>query len=485
MKQNNETHTNEKLTVAKNLHFLKVDQSKWIGWNAYYPVIFIFNHTAKKILTDISKKIPPKPQEGLTEFINELKTSGFLFQNKQDHSKKNFKQMVQERLNLQENTAQTFYNQKLDYDSLTLVNDRCNLACSYCVRDRENKPTTPTTKKTKKNIDQIYNCVQQFMARKIEKGQKETIIAFNGGEILMEWPTIKTIVEKITQDYPNIKIHYNMNTNLTIMTKEIAQFLQHHNFKLSISIDGYKAAHNRTRTYHNGKPSFHHILNNLKMYNEYNPQTPIQRFQGTIEHPEQFQAGHVYRMNRHGFASARLAPNLLDVDNQDAIKKAKVMAKFLKLNPKNSFKVTDGLFREFKKRVNQNRFQFSFRCKGLGCLPRFGVELNISTMQLSLLCGFMGPAKRSLKQLNNDIYSPLLWEAARDVIHERMNRVFNDCSSCELVAICAGGCILSGLDGENKTNQPGCTYQKEMWKLYLKKLYQDEKTGNTQEVKVA
>jgi radical SAM protein with 4Fe4S-binding SPASM domain len=474
MKTNSVDYLNEELKTADNLHFHKVARGKWVGWNRYYPVTFVLNREAKKILDDISRKKRVKSDDGVQEFIGHLKKTGVVFEGKKDPSKEQFMQMVRQKLEAPEKMAREFYSEEQDYEGLTFVNDRCNLACSYCVKEYKNT-RPPAACKSRNSIKAIDLCIDQFMARKIKYGRKETTISFNGGEILLDWPIIKYIVEKVSTKYKDIEIKYIMNTNLTLMTQEIAQFCNRHNFNLSISIDGYKAAHNRTRKFHNGGRSFDKIIKSLQLYNQHNPEKAIRSFQGTIEFPDMFRPEQVYRMKRYGFVHSRLAPNLLDAEEEDAVKKAKIMGAFLKLNTRHSFQVTDAVFRTLKKRLNQDRYDFGYQCKGLSCLPKFGVELNISTLRMSLLCGFIDEATVSFDRLNDDIYNPVLWETARNFLHRRMESLFENCIDCELVGICGGGCILSGLDSENKVNKASCTYQKEVWKMYIEKVFRTGK----------
>ena len=106
-------------------------------------------------------------------------------------------------------------------------------------------------------------------------------------------------------------------------------------------------------------------------------------------------------------------------------------------------------------------------------LYRIGLELNLSTLSLSHLCGFVPGAALPIEELGYDIYNPKLWEVSYEFIKGRMESVLKLCMECELVGICLGGCIMSGLDNENRLNKAACAYQKEMWKIYVKKAYED------------
>jgi MoaA/NifB/PqqE/SkfB family radical SAM enzyme len=121
------------------------------------------------------------------------------------------------------------------------------------------------------------------------------------GEILTDWPLIEKILRRITEKYPGIKIQYDINTNLTLLTEEIARFFNRHDFRVHTSIDGYREAHDKTRKYHNGKGSFDDIIKKVELFRKYNQNTGLAGFQGTIEFVDEFQPEQVYKMEQYWF----------------------------------------------------------------------------------------------------------------------------------------------------------------------------------------
>jgi len=291
----------------------------------------------------------------------------------------------------------------------------------------------------------------------------------------VDWWIIKNMVQRISQKYPGIKINCLMNTNLTLLTEEMAKFFDQYHFKINVSIDGYREAHDKTRKYSSGRGSFDDIIKKIALYRETNKIDTIKTFQGTIEHIDDFQPEQVYQMEKYGFTAARLAPNLLNCSEGDGRKKAKLMGRFLELNSQHQFQVTELLFTKVKKGINQEEYKFSMNCPGLSGFPKIGFEINITTLCVSHLCGFIRHLAVPIKNLGYDIYNPKLWEVSYEFIKGRMESVLKNCMECELVGICLGGCIMSGLDNENRLNKAACAYQQEIWKIYLKKAYRDRK----------
>lgn len=461
-----------KLTVAENLHFVPVDEGIYVGWNRFWPSIFILNDEARNLLEQIRNGEDIETDEEIEAYLEECKKYHFLFDGDTDPSRENFIKDIRKNLKWVDDNAREFFQKEKDYDALKLITDDCNLACSYCVNQFGKKPETP--RRPEHHIRAVVDdCVDQYFARKIANGKTGGELFFNGGEILLEWPLIRRTVERIAVKYKDVKMKYGINTNLTLLTREIAEFFKKYQFKVHISIDGYPESHNRTRIYHNGNGSFDDIMEKVKLYREVFGEDGMPMYQGTIEDPEQFDPEEVYKMEKYGFKAARLAPNLLGSTEEDAAAKAEMMAKFLELNDDRTFKVTEMIFTRMKKKVNLEEYRFVFNCRGLSAAPTMGIDLNLSTLSVSQICGFTAGTALPLDALDGDIYSPKLWEVSYRFIKQRMDRVLEHCLDCRLAAICMGGCILSGLDKWNRLNQPACAYQKEMWKTYIRKAYRD------------
>ena len=109
---------------------------------------------------------------------------------------------------------------------------------------------------------------------------------------------IKDLLHWLAQTYKGVAFDFAMNTNLTLMTGEIAKVLNNYGFRVDISIDGYERAHDRTRQYADGRGSFAEILKGLRIYRKFNKKNPINMFQGTIDCISEFKPEEVYKMEK-------------------------------------------------------------------------------------------------------------------------------------------------------------------------------------------
>ena len=472
MKEKNITREIESVNVSNNICILNVGEDSYIIWNRFYPSILKINKKAIDFIYSI-KKGEIKPKKGNQSFIDLLLKYKILYKGNSDPSRKNFRRSIHNQLIEINKNAEKFYGEERDYNKLVIVNDHCNLSCSYCIKSHKNPYQLRVTSPGQR-LEIVINCVDQFLQRKVKNNVNKTKISLNGGEILLNWKLIKEVIEWISKRY-DIEIEYSLTTNMTLMTEEIAKFLSGYNFKAYVSIDGYKEINEKTRVYKNGDGTFEDIIRGIEIFRKYN-KYQIEGFQGTIDIANAFDPEKVYQMKDYGFNSARLAPNLLNTTTSDALKKAEIMGKFMELNPKNSFLVTETYFENMKKLINQDTYNFLFNCKGLCCYPELDLNLNISTLRLSHLCSYVPLGSLSYDELNGDIYNPALWKQSSAIIKGRIKALLDKCDQCDLIGICRGGCIYSGLDKENQVNEAACAYQEKIWELYVKNAYRESMT---------
>ncbi|MGE5341696.1 MAG: radical SAM protein [Candidatus Omnitrophota bacterium] len=462
------------LNVSKYLHYVEVDTDIYIGWNRFFPSIFILNKAAIGLLDRIDQQTPFESNDNIAYFINESKKHKFLYEGDTDPSEKDFLALIDQKLKELDRNAREFYDTEADYNELKFMTNVCNLGCSYCV-NKHAASLGGGQFHPHERMRAVEMCIDQFFERKVKRGVREAKVFFNGGEMLADWPLMEKIVNRISTRYSQFNVEYSINTNMTLLTEEIARFFNRHHFKVHLSIDGYRDAHDKSRVYHNGKGSFDDVIRNVELYRMHNPNTPPVIFQGTIKSLEDFKPEDVYRMDRYGFAAARLAPNLLEVSEEDAREKAKLMGWFLESNTPEGFRVEESIFTTAKNKINQDAYRFAFNCPGLSGFPRLGIEFNLTELSVSHLCGYIKKAAMPFKDLNENIYDPALWDHSSRYIRERMDTLRRECMECRLVGICAGGCILSGIDQWNRLNKAACVYQNDIWEIYLKKVYRDRK----------
>ncbi|WBW95072.1 radical SAM protein [Oceanirhabdus sp. W0125-5] len=141
------------------------------------------------------------------------------------------------------------------------VTERCNLRCHYCTYNDEYVPARNHGSKDM-SLEVAYSAIDYLAAH----GSKEEVyISFYGGEPLLMYDLIKKSVEYAKKTIKAKKINFNITTNLTLITSEIAEFFSSiKNFCVVGSLDGPKHIHDKFRQDINGIGSFDKALSGLK-----------------------------------------------------------------------------------------------------------------------------------------------------------------------------------------------------------------------------
>lgn len=132
---------------------------------------------------------------------------------------------------------------------------KCNLACKYCFREFADDYPEMTTEM----IDRICDSLIGYW--KSNPSLKLSIQAW-GGEPLLCLPLILQIRERFNE----VAVHPQivMETNATLITKEIAEKLFDNDIELGISIDGNAKVHNLQRPFVGGQESLARVEKGIR-----------------------------------------------------------------------------------------------------------------------------------------------------------------------------------------------------------------------------
>lgn len=142
-----------------------------------------------------------------------------------------------------------------------VLTNACNMKCVYCqAQNGRSVPTGMMSKEiAKKAVDIALSSPENYLS-----------FEFQGGEPLLNFETIKYIV-KYTKSQKRKKIvEFNIVSNLTLMTEEIAEFIKEHNIGFSTSLDGDEALHNKNRMFLNNIGTYSSVINGMNILKKHN-----------------------------------------------------------------------------------------------------------------------------------------------------------------------------------------------------------------------
>lgn len=119
---------------------------------------------------------------------------------------------------------------------------KCNLSCTYCYAYADDGTKQHMTNRMVISIlDKISDT---YPDRKIN-------LSIHGGEPLIRYKDLTDLVKSIKITHPNVNLF--IQTNGTLITKDIASFLKDENFNVGISLDGFNEETNLPRCQNNGE----------------------------------------------------------------------------------------------------------------------------------------------------------------------------------------------------------------------------------------
>lgn len=137
-----------------------------------------------------------------------------------------------------------------------VVTNACNMNCVYC--QAQNGNCAPNGMMTQETAMQAVD---------IALSSPETYLSFEfqGGEPLMNFDIIKFIVEYTKEKTVKKVVEFNIVSNLTLLTDEMAVFIKENNIGVSTSIDGDPELHNKNRRYRTGGDTYSDVLRGIKI----------------------------------------------------------------------------------------------------------------------------------------------------------------------------------------------------------------------------
>ncbi|MBZ9626340.1 radical SAM protein [Clostridium sp. FP2] len=151
-------------------------------------------------------------------------------------------------------------NNELEQIILELTG-RCNLRCGYCIynddyeENRNFNEDDMSKDLAKKVIDYAKECATD----------EGIAICFYGGEPLLKFDLLKWCIDYTNKIFGDKKHSFAMTTNLTLVTKEIAEFLASvDGMSVLCSLDGPENVQNAYRKYSTGVGSFNEAVRGLK-----------------------------------------------------------------------------------------------------------------------------------------------------------------------------------------------------------------------------
>ncbi|MCC7574986.1 radical SAM protein [Candidatus Woesearchaeota archaeon] len=134
----------------------------------------------------------------------------------------------------------------------------CNLNCIYCYADAGTKNVTMKEGIGRMAIDYAMKNSQELLR------SKSRVFFHGGGEAMVVWPLMKKLTEYAADKYKTM-VRFSAVTNATLITPKRADWLAHHKFRLTVSLDGPQIVQDYQRPTRNTLSSFDLCYSGLRL----------------------------------------------------------------------------------------------------------------------------------------------------------------------------------------------------------------------------
>lgn len=422
-----------KLVKSKNLHYIKNNEGKEVYYHSLFGNARLIDDNTKQILEFFEHshtidelicklEIKKEEQDIVRDIIKDFIEAKFLL-----GEKENERDIIQKDNN--DFIANAIKGFPLEFIGFS-VTDRCNFACKYCIAGANKTKESYTDFDTKRLKFFIFKFAEELIYHQ----KKNLNIGFTGGEPLLYWKELKEVIEETYYKYrKSLEIKIFINTNISLITPEIAFFFQKYNISPSISLDGIEAWNNKVRVYKNGKETFKDIMKGIEKLRNYN--VDCSSFYLTLT-KENFNFNVIELINfakDNGFKTITIEPDLVNVLGVEEEKICEKIFDIYNLGKLNQISVVG-----FWKRPFDNIVDYTDSSNGF-CRALDFKSILVDREGYVSPCGYS-----SLKISKAERFKDIITDSRYiDFVKNNLRGNIDKCKGCKIEGFCKGGCLIS------------------------------------------
>ena len=232
----------------KRSNYLQVVGSPDRGALCYHSLLgnlFLLNPAYLATLDSFCEARVPNPDESRSEMVRNLVEAGFLEED--DSSREILADRNRKWL------EQVPGGGQLHLLSL-IVSEACNFGCRHCLHRCSTRLSQTHGQKKLMDWETARTAVERY-ATIMKRHQRQPLdVNFGSAEPLLNWPVVEQVVTYTRRLDPNA--FFSVNTNLSLLTREMAEFVRDYRVYISTSLDGPPEGNDAIRTHHDGSGTY-------------------------------------------------------------------------------------------------------------------------------------------------------------------------------------------------------------------------------------
>lgn len=293
-----------------------------------------------------------------------------------------------------------------------VLTNACNMCCVYCqaqdsAQEKKGKMQEMTAKAA---VDIALQSPNEYLT-----------FEFQGGEPLLNFETIKYIVEYSEQNKNHKQIQYSLVTNTLLLNEEMIQFFKKYDVSISTSLDGCKEVHNSNRPKIDGDGTYDYVSRNIKWLQsndiqvgaiETTTKISLKNAEKIIETYHNLGLNHLFirPLTPLGYAKEHWAE--IGYEPEEFLKFYKQCILILLEHNRNGIRMSEGHARIFLKKIltgySENYMELRSPCgAGIGQMAYY-YDGNIYTCDEGRMVAEMGDQMFCLGNVNYSTYDDLM-----------------------------------------------------------------------------
>ena len=293
-----------------------------------------------------------------------------------------------------------------------VMTNACNMCCVDCqaqdsAQEKKGKMQEMTAKAA---VDIALQSPNEYLT-----------FEFQGGEPLLNFETIKYIVEYSEQNKNHKQIQYSLVTNTLLLNEEMIQFFKKYDVSISTSLDGCKEVHNSNRPKIDGDGTYDYVSRNIKWLQsndiqvgaiETTTKISLKNAEKIIETYHNLGLNHLFirPLTPLGYAKEHWAE--IGYEPEEFLKFYKQCILILLEHNRNGIRMSEGHARIFLKKIltgySENYMELRSPCgAGIGQMAYY-YDGNIYTCDEGRMVAEMGDQMFCLGNVNYSTYDDLM-----------------------------------------------------------------------------
>ncbi len=154
------------------------------------------------------------------------------------------------------------------------ISDSCNFGCTHCIHFQpmtNSGQVLPMYQGAAPQLNMTWEtarrCVDRYVTLMREQGRTHCKIHFGNAEPLVNWAVIERVLEYCSK-MGGLSFEFTINTNLVLMTRQIAEVFKKHRVRIATSLDGTQTANDAIRITKGRQGTFDRILKKFDLLAE-------------------------------------------------------------------------------------------------------------------------------------------------------------------------------------------------------------------------